>query len=470
MMTINLIQGLLLLVSLTLIGSLFFDGFLSILGGCFFFAASVFLFSLVKVFFEIDTDFYFLFILLVSIVMISSQTIRKRIKDSLSRGNFLSTAPYFLIGSLLFGVSCLVVAPVIGWDARSIWLFHAKWLIENEPYAEYQRTSIFLFSHPDYPIAGSSSLSFFGELADSSYQSMVRGFAFIQFCLAFYTGLMIAKLCSVSQLTRYATTFCVTSILLALGRDFGITSGYMDLANAIGISAIFVTLVWLEKVPNDLRFKWLLLILVIYVSGLKQESAVYILIVAISWEVSRKYAGSSLFNTFYIYIGLLITYPTWQLHLILAKVPKTSDASGVLTNLPINSSNYESFVKYLESYFLLGGYKAIVIALITGLLITFFHKHSNQLEVVQKASLFLVLIFFNALLIVTYTLGSSRASLEWWMANSFDRILMTSTSFSLIAILLSIAPSDASPSSGFSTLPSTLNNAKSKKQGKNMTD
>jgi hypothetical protein len=463
MTTINVIQNLLLVLSLILIGSLLFDGFLSILGGCFFFATSIFLLSLVKVFFKIDTDFYFYFFLFVSTVMILNQTTRQRIKNSLSRGNLISTAPYLLIGGVLFGVSGLVVAPVIGWDARSIWLFHANWLIENEAYAEFQRTPIFLFSHPDYPIAGSSSLAFFGRLTDSSFESMIRGFAFIQFCLAFYSGLMIAKLCSSSRLTRYATTFCVTSVLLALGRNFGITSGYMDLINAIGILAIFLTLTWLEKEPNDLRSKFLLLTLVIYVSALKQESAVYILIVAISWEVSRKLTGSRFFNTLYVYIGLVLTYPTWQMYLILAQVPKTSDASGVLTNLPVNLSNFESFVKYAESYFLLGGYKAIIVAIVSGLFITFFHNKTSQFEIVQKRSLILILILLNAVLMATYTLGSSRVSLEWWMANSFDRILLTSTSFSLMAILLSISPFDFPARLASSPLSRSRKNARIKK-------
>jgi hypothetical protein len=470
MNTINLIQSLLLVLSLILVGSLFFDGFLSILGGCFLFATSIFLLSLVKVFFKIDTDFCFYFFLLVSTVMILFQRTRRRIENSLSKRNLISTAPYLVIGGVLFGVSGLVVGPVIGWDARSIWLFHANWLIGNEAYTEYQRTPIFLFSHPDYPIAGSSSLAFFGRLTDSSFESMIRGFAFIQFCLAFYSGLMIAKMCSSSRLTRYVITFCVTSVLLVLGRDFGVTSGYMDLTNAIGVLAIFLTLTWLEKEPNSLRFKLLLLILVIYVSGLKQESAIYILIVAISWEVSRKLTGSSSFNTLYVYIGLFITYPTWQMYLVLAKVPKTSDANGVLTNLPINLSNIESFVKYSKSYFLLGGYKPIVVAIISGLFITFFHKKTSQFEMVQKRSLILILILLNAVLMATYTLGSSRASLEWWMANSFDRILLTSTAFSFMAILLSISPFDVPVRSGSSPLSRSLKGARIKKKDKSLTD
>jgi hypothetical protein len=154
----------------------------------------------------------------------------------------------------------------------------------------------------------------------------------------------------------------------------------------------------------------------------------------------------------------------------LAKVPKTSDASGVLTNLPINLPNYKSFVKYFESYFLLGGYKAIIIASITGLLIILSHKKSNRFEIVQKNSILLILIFFNILLIATYTLGSTRVWLEWWMATSFDRILLTPALFSLIAVLLSIAPFDAPVSSGFSPPPSTIQKTKIKKQGKNMAD
>lgn len=440
MNTFNLAQNIALVTCFLIIGSLLLDGFLAILSGCLTFAASYFIFSLLRVYFGVDEVVYLYSILFLTILLIIIQTSREQIQKSLSRINLRSTASYLTLGTLLFGVSVVFIPPVIGWDARSIWIFHARWLMEDEVYANYQRDPINFFSHPDYPIAGSSSLAFFGNLGGGELQNMVRGLAFIQFSIAFYVGIMVSNVCISRKSLRAITTFFITASILVLGGEFGISSGYMDLANAIGISAIFVTLVCMESNPKDQRLRIILFLLTVYTSGLKQESAVLIFVFAIAWEIARRISKSEASNTVLIYIGLGLTHLSWRLYLNNGNIPNTSDVSGIFSNVPKGLSDLRDYLPYLNEYFSLGGSRALFLAILALTLISIFQKTSTQGELVQKRAGIITVFFLQAVLIATYTLGNSRKSLEWWMSNSFDRIFLTSSVFTLVIIILALAP------------------------------
>ena len=463
---LNLAQNIALVTCFLIIGSLLLDGFLAILSGCLTFAASYFIFSLISVYASVDERIYLWSVLFATIFLISFQPSRDRIQKSLSSTHLRSTAPYLVFGMILFGVTALFIPPVIGWDARSIWIFHARWLMENKIYASYQLDPINTFSHPDYPIAGSSSLAFFGSLGGGELQNMVRGFACIQFSIAFYVGIMVSNICISRKSLRAIFSFFITASILALGGDFGISSGYMDLANAIGISAIFVTLVCMESNPKDQKLRLILFLLTVYISGLKQESAILILVFTIAWDVARRISKSQALSTVFIYIGLALTQLSWRLYQIKRNIPNTSDVSGIFSNIPKDLSDLKDYLPYLKEYFSLGGSSALIIAVFAIALITIFQKTSIQGELVQKRAAIIAVFFLQAVLVSTYTLGNSRNSLEWWMSTSFDRILLTSSVFTFVIVILAIAPIDLININGAHSMisRSLKNGAKEKKK------
>jgi hypothetical protein len=440
MSTFDIVQSIALILCFFIIGSFILDGFLAIIGGCLSFASSYFIYSLLEVYFGVDSSTFLHSVLFVTIILVLIRTSREKVRKSLSRINLRSTGPYLILGTMLFGVTAASIPPVIGWDARSIWIFHARWLMENEIYSNYQRDPINFFSHPDYPIAGSSSLAFFGNLAGGEIQNMVRGFAFIQFSIAFYIGIVVSNICIARKSLRAILSFFLTASILVLGSNFGITSGYMDLANAIGISAIFVTLVSLVGNPKDQRLKIMLFLLTVYTSGLKQESGVLILVITIAWEIAQRISKSRASNTVFIYIGLALTNLSWRFYQSIEKIPNTSDVRGIFSNLPTNLSDLRDYFPYLREYFSLGGDRALFVTVFTIALVSILQRTKVRSELVQKRAGIITVFLLHAVLIATYTLGDSRKSLDWWMSNSFDRIILTSYVFSLILIILAISP------------------------------
>lgn len=168
----------------------------------------------------------------------------------LRRGEgFLPTFPYraLVLGLLAFPIFLRIVGePVIDWDARSIWFFHAKILFHDGRLLAHAWTKPeLLFAHPNYPklvpLLAAQCATLVGYWND------------------FWPKLSLLTLLGLTQVGVYAlpvpTWLAVpVSALLVYGNDRLMWSGYMD-----GYLAIFAFLgvTFLTLFVHERHAKWL---------------------------------------------------------------------------------------------------------------------------------------------------------------------------------------------------------------------
>lgn len=136
-----------------------------------------------------------------------------------------------------------VLQPPVGWDARSIWYFHASWFGRDVPYGELAREAP--FSHPDYPPWSASFGGFAWLFADA------RNDWVPQFATALLTVVAVVVLAvmvaSVASSRRSAAAWSAATALAAVslvgtnGFD-----GYVDT-----VAAVLVTVVILGAALDD---------------------------------------------------------------------------------------------------------------------------------------------------------------------------------------------------------------------------
>lgn len=434
----TLIENALLWPSIFVIGATLLPGFLSIISAGISLGTSYYLLTLIKIYFQLDSTYFVSTLFGVALFLLLNFKTRKIILSNVSKKQWQETFDLFTIGLVLYFATSWAIPAVVGWDARSIWLLHAKWLKMDVLYENLQQQPIATFSHPDYPVAGSSTLELFLKKTNQlmSYESAVRGIAFVSFCIQFYGAYLLSRKFNNQAFIKRLFLISSFSILQILDRGYGTTSGYMDKILAISIFTIAAGLVQSFSSKIDNANMILLAFIAIYATGLKQEGIAMVGIIYFSWAVTNTMHFKNKIRYLKFMLPPVGLWLTWSLYLRTNDIPTTSDATGIFSNAIPSKINMKNAMNYIDAFFSLGGYSEIILATLVMVLIYALCINQQAWER-QQGKFIIFAIFLNEiLLIAVYSLGSSRENIEWWMGTSFSRISMTAHALMILGLLL----------------------------------
>lgn len=159
----------------------------------------------------------------------------------------LGLATWFMIPSLLL---LLLFPPApLGWDARSIWWFHASWFRSGGQVAQDSLgNSLLSFSQPDYPAGNPAAIATLWRLTGS-----VENLELAQALTSVMSGLAVASLGLVLvHRHRSLASIGAATVLVAAASNFGqglAAAGYVDVLCA----ALLVTALAAHLCLNDAR-------------------------------------------------------------------------------------------------------------------------------------------------------------------------------------------------------------------------
>ena len=432
-------------LALWIIGATLLPGFLSLIATGIVFGTTFFLMSLTIVYFQFQVGYYSPVIVFAALSIVLTPRTRRIFRQNTSRQEWQKTQDYFLIGLGLYFLTSYLIPPVIGWDARSIWLLHAKWLQVHGMYEIFQIQPVNIFSHPDYPIAGSSTLSRFLDKSNQymNYGSAIRGIAFVSFCLKFYVAYFISREYQGTFNFRRLLLVASFSSFLILDNGYGLSSGYMD--EILSISVVAIAIIFIRSFKERLQRsdKLFLAMIGIYLVGLKQEGVVSLGILYFSWFVANSRQIKKCAQLLKWMVPGVGVWLSWILYLRINKIPLTSDASGILENLAPSKTNLSTGTDTLITYFQLGGFHEVCLALVVCLGIFLLMKSKTNFETQKSLFFITAIVTHEILLILVYCFGSSRLSIEWWMTTSFSRITSTAHALMILGVLLAILSNES---------------------------
>lgn len=370
----------------------------------------------------------------------------KTMQNARSKVSQLEYVQLAAVAILVIFVVAFVPAP-LGWDARSIWLFHASWL--NSPaqaFLDGQTLGAIAWSHPNYPLLGPASVAVTWGLAGGA-ENLVLGLQ----ASALLTILVVALSGSIA-LRSFASTgntlvkslafiFYLMSVLTI--SDGLLNQGYMDPLQAVFIVAFMASL--MPMLSGKITWTAAIFASVIGIGAMnvKQEGFWFTMtVLAVMLVVSLR----SQYWAKYIPVGVLVAFfATWKAFLAFAQSPDTSDASGVVGRLP------ELLDRSSQAWGILGRIArqeasafafpalAILIVFVVLLLVIF----PSRSAIKQATALVIIWCSVTGIVVLTYALGNTRDQIDWWLSASFSRIIGTAlliTWFSVYFVVLRVLP------------------------------
>lgn len=206
---------------------------------------------------------------------------------------------------LLFGIA-LISEPIVDWDARSIWFFHAKKIFFTQGYSE-QLSNYAEFSHNDYPplipaIAANLAVTF--NMWDESLIKL---------------SILLAVL---PVIFLFATIFnnqyyCLLFLSMPLIANRLLYNGYMDVIVGFYLSSILIYLYYInnkkENNYNSIHEMFLLLLLSISLSLIKNEGFMSLVLLCITFCFNFKVITFK--NLVILFVAIGFNYILWRYHL-----------------------------------------------------------------------------------------------------------------------------------------------------------
>lgn len=312
-----------------------------------------------------------------------------------------------LILFLVFGIIFTLGLGSPDWDARSIWLFHAKRIfIENNLYAQLDNYAP--WSHNDYPVIFSMLAAMLAKAVGHWNE------VFPKSVLIFF---LIPPLLVCSALLNQK----ILMILFIVGigvicRNY-LFNGYMDALVAIYTCAIilFITKTNETRTVSSSDFIYPVLILISFFSVLiflKNEGLVISLVILLLTLFTQRNIPK--FYIFLISITTFMLYFTlWKLPLAEAHIENDLMASGIYQRIIERLSSYddlqlifEKFLKYTGLYFGI-------------FLLNFFRKTAKWQNLVLPT---IFVIIYSGILFFVYL--STPNELAWHLGTSVKRALL----------------------------------------------
>ena len=311
----------------------------------------------------------------------------------------------------IFFILIILIAlgtPALEWDARSIWLFHAKRIFyENSIFSVADNYA--KFSHNDYPTLAPAFASSLGSLVGHWNEVFPK----ISFTLMFFPPLVLAYI--FLKDTKYLIFLSI--VFFIIGKFF--LNGWMDGLVAIYfcLSALLIYLFFIEDsnfYKKQNIFYYIALCFFISLSLLKNEGVVLLAILFFTTFLLNIYKKNSPKNNIFFLLMLLSFLP-----IILWKIFCYSKG---LDNDYINANTLSNFISRIDSlenyklifYFLLLNEKFLIALLF--FLISFWIYWNKKLFIfISTISIFYILVLCFIYLSTPYDfyfqLNSSAARL-----------------------------------------------------------
>ena len=333
--------------------------------------------------------------------------------------NFRQTWP--LIALLCFGLFVTIFSGSVGWDARSIWLFHGKRIFfDGGLYAQLDNYAS--WSHNDYPVLFPAFMATLAK-AIGGWNEVFPKSAAIFF--------LIPPLLILLKVFSNSTRFLVFNIGLLLICREHLFNGYMDAILALYTCAAVLLLMPIIFNPTfiETKDKNIYVVLtgtfLVALPLLKNEGLVILLCISVTALLFK----SSLSKKSYIFVlltALIFFFITWKLPLLNANLYNDLVVTGLFERALNRLKDIDSWY-LIASSFLKNTW--IFLTLMAVSLYAMGFKFSKMYFPV------IFLILYSGFLLAVYLM--TPHDLAWHLSTSVDRTLMPVNLLMLcIAILM----------------------------------
>jgi hypothetical protein len=435
--------------------------------------ATAFVAGMLHLIFDVPIVFVWLLLIVSAYVWIlRSRALRRRFLDNWKIPLVSLDYAVIIVGAIMVFGFIWRIPPPLGWDARSIWLFIASWLIEDsQVYVQVQQMPGVL--HRGYPFGVPASIAVAWQLHGGveNLWSGVRLIAVLTLCASLLTvkTLLNHVVTGLSNGYQVLVALILTPVLFLVYGGFS-RNGYMDplLANLIALAAVSLMLLIQNKNLTLEERKWLVALTglsLFCATSVKQEGIYFSLMLLIGYILVDRISSKRL--KLALFLLPLGSFMVWKVSMFVVGSTDKGDASGIVSRLPeiLDSrsqarSNYEIIIdRYFDSYLFIP--TPLISIFGFAFILAIFYARS-------KASVrFLVFVAFvwlgNWLIILApYMFGNLRTWLDGWLASSFDRIMTSQLLFTYIFaayVLIYLSSSQAEDDHGTKEIPASGINA-----------
>lgn len=334
--------------------------------------------------------------------------------------------------AVVFGLLALVVlyppAP-LGWDARSIWLFHASWLNDSaSAFIDAQNLTAIEWAHPDYPLLGASTIAvLWGILGQGENLTLgIQIVTVITVSTAALSGsLAISNLSKTGNIWINLVAF---GLLIIAGFSIGgglFNQGYMDTLQAFVVICLMSAL--LPALIGRLTFSQAFFagIVGIAAMSIKQEGFWFsLIVVAVMLVITFQDQYSAKYFPLVLLLGF---FALWKIFLESIHSVQQADVAGISDRLPellnFDSTAWNIIMRLLtnEGFTYLGRTAVLILLFSVAILVSNPGKFSFKLVSLLIGSWLLII----AVILLTYALSQTRDKIDWWLATSFIRVIST---------------------------------------------
>ncbi|MDD3769162.1 MAG: hypothetical protein PHV10_00965 [Sulfuricurvum sp.] len=313
---------------------------------------------------------------------------------------------FLFIFALLFITS---FSPLTDWDARSIWLFHAKRIyFESNLFAQLDNYAE--WSHNDYPTLVPAFIASLAKLIGTWNELFPK----LGVVLTAIPPLLV-----IGKILKKSLLIIILLIFLLFVADRLLFNGYMDAILGLYLTAGVLTWIYALKIKHN---KNLALLLYVYsslnftiLSLIKNEGILMLLIIFIvSMLILFKYSKYQYFlKTIYVFIMPSIFIISWKYMCFLHNINNDLTSGNTI-------SMFLERIHSLENLLLIIKYLCVHPWMIFFLIIVVFVKKKN-IKIGDLIVIGIVLMYISSIFLIYLTTPNA---LEWHLQTSAERVLL----------------------------------------------
>lgn len=331
-----------------------------------------------------------------------------------------------------FGLLALVVlyppAP-LGWDARSIWLFHASWLNDSATaFIDAQHLTAIEWAHPDYPLLGASTIAVLWGILGQG-ENLTLGLQIVT-VITVLTAALSGSL-AISNLSKTGNRWinlAAFGLLIIAGFSIGgglFNQAYMDTLQAFVVICLMSALIPALIGRMNFTQAFFAGIVGIAAMSVKQEGFWFALIVV---AVMLVISFQDQYNAKYLPLALLLGFfALWKIFLESIHSVQQADVAGISDRLPellnFDSTAWTILMRLLanEGFASLSKTAVLIVLFSVAILVSNPGRVTFKLVSLLIASWLLII----AVIFLTYALAQTRDKIDWWLATSYIRVIST---------------------------------------------
>ena len=372
---------------------------------------------------------------------------------------------WLLIVASLAGLASLgTTPPPLGWDARSMWFAIPSWL--NGPSEQYLTAQLggAQTGWPEYPFFGPASFATLWQLmgVDEDLWASSRLSGLLAISLgALAVAIVISRFAS--DRVMWVKPVVMFGFLLSLFfvADGYINNGYQDVMQGAAIALVLAAVLSYNSEARASSFA-VLATAALAAINIKQEgfwfTVAILLLGSLYWALKKDFWFSLAL------IPAVAGKVIWDVFGAIVQMPASGSTDGMFGRLPEflqrESTANQVLAKVLGEWFP-QLHLGLMVALVAGaaLLAVSGFRIEGPLIGVSGLALYVIPL-------VTYALGNSRDSIDWWLGTSYTRITasFTITVFlTLVIVALANAPISRPKPSAQKKLQKTSKKSKSRR-------